>query len=453
MERYTRGRRHTAPRARVGRSVPRIGIVARWSDALAMSGQMDLRERFLAVPVVTRSLMASTMVAVVLNPILGLDDIVCASPHDIVRKGQIWRLALSLFYVPGLFNALIMSFVLYRLASAWEQERGSLRLAYYFFLGVVATNLGVCILAVVVAPVVPSVLSPAFLCGPGLLAAFLVLITRSSQGYAGASVNVLGLFAMPTLYFPLLLLVFFALFGANPLESAASVAVGYAWAQGYLDAVIPGDAALQAAERWPALRAVVAARGYVSTAMAGPSLPTHGAAGNVPSGRRARTERARHRRRRAGHLRANQRPRLRGGRGWWRRRNRRGNGSATGRGIFAGAVVARRRRRPAGCRRRRRRSRAAPAEPPRERRRERREPIAWDTRGLGENRWWIAERRGGDGGGRRGGGADEGGTRRSVCAGARATAETGAAASGCVGRRGDELSVGSRVSGRFALVV
>ena len=116
-----------------------------------MSGQMDLRERFLAVPVVTRSLMASTMVAVVLNPILGLDDIVCASPHDIVRKGQIWRLALSLFYVPGLFNALIMSFVLYRLASAWEQERGSLRLAYYFFLGVVATNLGVCILAVVVA--------------------------------------------------------------------------------------------------------------------------------------------------------------------------------------------------------------------------------------------------------------------------------------------------------------
>ena len=251
-------------------------------DALAMSGQMDLRERFLATPLVTRSLMASTMVAVVLNPILGLDDLVCASPHDIVRKGQIWRLALSLFYVPGLLNALIMSFVLYRLASAWEQERGSLRLAYYFLLGVVATNLGVCVLAVVVAPVVPSVLSPAFLCGPGLLAAFLVLITRSSQGYAGASVSVLGLFAMPTLYFPLLLLVFFALFGANPLESAASVAVGYAWAQGYLDPVIPGDAALQAAERWPALRAVVAARGYVSTAMAGPSLPTHGAAGTPP---------------------------------------------------------------------------------------------------------------------------------------------------------------------------
>ena len=283
MERYTRGRRHTAPRARVGRSVPRIGIVARWSDALAMSGQMDLRERFLAVPVVTRSLMGPRWWRWCSTRSWAWTTS-CAHPHDIVRKGQIWRLALSLFYVPGLLNALIMSFVLYRLASAWEQERGSLRLAYYFFLGVVATNLGVCILAVVVAPVVPSVLSPAFLCGPGLLAAFLVLITRSSQGYAGASVNVLGLFAMPTLYFPLLLLVFFALFGANPLESAASVAVGYAWAQGYLDAVIPGDAALQAAERWPALRAVVAAERLRQHRHGGPVTPHARSGGKRPRG-------------------------------------------------------------------------------------------------------------------------------------------------------------------------
>ena len=339
MERYTRGRRHTAPRARGGRSVPRIGIVARWSDALAMSGQMDLRERFLAVPVVTRSLMASTMVAVVLNPILGLDDIVCASPHDIVRKGQIWRLALSLFYVPGLLNALIMSFVLYRLASAWEQERGSLRLAYYFFLGVVATNLGVCILAVVVAPVVPSVLSPAFLCGPGLLAAFLVLITRSSQGYAGASVNVLGLFAMlhPLLPAPPARLL-------CPLRREPAGERRERRRRLRLGAGIPRRG--HPGRRRPASRGTMArvTRGRRRERLrqhrhGGPVTPHARSGGKRPSGRRARTERARHRRRRAGHLRANQRPRLRGGRGWWRRRNRRGNGSATGRGIFAGAVV------------------------------------------------------------------------------------------------------------------
>ena len=79
---------------------------------------------------------------------------------------------------------------------------------------------------------------------------------------------------MPTLYFPLLLLVFFAMFGANPLESASSVAVGYAWAQGYLDIVIPSDATLQSVEQWPSLASFVATRGYVSTTAAGPSLPT-----------------------------------------------------------------------------------------------------------------------------------------------------------------------------------
>jgi hypothetical protein len=55
---------------------------------------------------------------------------------------------------------------------------------------VFCTNAGVCILAIVVAPVAPSVLSPAFLCGPGILSAFLVLITRSSQGYSGGMVQV-----------------------------------------------------------------------------------------------------------------------------------------------------------------------------------------------------------------------------------------------------------------------
>ena len=240
----------------------------------------DLRERFLATPLVTRHLIASTWIAVVLNVVVGLDDLVCASPHDIVRGGQLWRLALSLFYVPGALNALIVSFVLYRLAAAWERERGSIRLAYYFLVAVVSTNLGVCVLAVVVAPVVPSVLSPSFLCGPGILAAFLVLITRSSQAYGGANVSVLGAFQIPSRAFPLLLLAFFSVFGANPLESAASVAVGYAWAQGHLDAIMPGDRTLESIERHACVAPVANARGYVGVANAGPGLPIQMAPGS-----------------------------------------------------------------------------------------------------------------------------------------------------------------------------
>ena len=247
-----------------------------------MSANGDvLRERFLATPLVTRHLMASTWIVCLLNPIFGVDDLLVASPHDIIRKGQLWRLVTSIAYVPGLINALIMSFVLYRLGSAWEQERGSIRILCYFLLAIVATNVGVCVLAILVAPLAPSVMSPAFLCGPGILSAFLVLITRSSQGYAGASVSILGLFTMPTLYFPLLLLVFFAMFGANPLESAASVGVGYAWARGYLDPVVPSDELLAAMEQWPAAAGLVRARGYVSVAAAGPTLPSTSASAGV----------------------------------------------------------------------------------------------------------------------------------------------------------------------------
>ena len=247
-----------------------------------MSANGDvLRERFLATPLVTRHLMASTWIVCLLNPIFGVDDLLVASPYDIIRKGQLWRLVTSIAYVPGLINALIMSFVLYRLGSAWEQERGSIRILCYFLLAIVATNVGVCVLAILVAPLAPSVMSPAFLCGPGILSAFLVLITRSSQGYAGASVSILGLFTMPTLYFPLLLLVFFAMFGANPLESAASVGVGYAWARGYLDPVVPPDETLAAMEQWPAAAGLVRARGYVSVAAAGPTLPSTSASAGV----------------------------------------------------------------------------------------------------------------------------------------------------------------------------
>ena len=242
-----------------------------------MSANGDvLRERFLATPLVTRHMMAATWVICLLNPIFGVDDLLVASPYDIIRKGQLWRLATSIAYVPGLINALIMSFVLYRLGSAWEQERGSIRILCYFLLAIVATNAGVCVLAILVAPLAPSVMSPAFLCGPGILSAFLVLITRSSQGYAGASVSILGLFTMPTLYFPLLLLAFFAMFGANPLESAASVGVGYAWSRGYLDPVVPSDDTLAAMESWPSMQGACRARGYVSVAAAGPTLPSTG---------------------------------------------------------------------------------------------------------------------------------------------------------------------------------
>ena len=237
-----------------------------------MSAQ-DLRERFFATPLVTRSLAASAWASVVLNVVTAgaFDDLVCASPHDIVRRGQVWRLVTSVLYVPGVISALFLSFILYRVCSGWERERGSLRMAHYFLLGVVGANAATALLAVLLAPFAPSLMAHTYVCAPGMQSALFVLCARIALGYPGPGVNLFGrsdLFVAAK-RIPLLLFAAFVVFGAHPVEAAGAVGVGVLWARGRLRSVTPSDARLQQLERARALRRVVEARGYVSCAAAG----------------------------------------------------------------------------------------------------------------------------------------------------------------------------------------
>ena len=245
-----------------------------------MSAQ-DLRERFFATPLVTRSLAASAWASVVLNVVTAgaFDDLVCASPHDIVRRGQVWRLVTSVLYVPGVISALFLSFILYRVCSGWERERGSLRMAHYFLLGVVGANAATALLAVLLAPFAPSLMAHTYVCAPGMQSALFVLCARIALGYPGPGVNLFGrsdLFVAAK-RIPLLLFAAFVVFGAHPVEAAGAVGVGVLWARGRLRSVTPSDARLQQLERARALRRVVEARGYVSCAAAGPTMPSAGA--------------------------------------------------------------------------------------------------------------------------------------------------------------------------------
>ena len=242
-----------------------------------MSAQ-DLRERFFATPLVTRSLAASAWASVVLNIVTAgaFDDLVCASPHDIVRRWQVWRLVTSVLYVPNVFSALFLSFILYRVCSGWERERGSLRMAHYFVVGVVGTNAGTALLAVLVAPFAPGLMAHTYVCAPGIQNALFVLCARITLGYPGPGVNLFGRSSLfvPAKRIPLALFAAFVALGARPAEAAAAVALSVLWAQGSLRRVTPSDVRLQLLERARALRRVVAARGYVSCAAAGPNLPS-----------------------------------------------------------------------------------------------------------------------------------------------------------------------------------
>ena len=235
-----------------------------------MSSQ-DLRERFLATPLVTRSLAASTWAALILNIVTagGFGDLICASPHDILRRGQVWRLVTSLFYVPGVFSALFLSFALYRLCSAWELERGSLRLVSYFVVGAVGTNLGTTCFALALSPIAPHLMAHQFVCAPGIQSALFVVFARIALAYEGPGVDIFGVMTVPRKRIPLLLFVAFVLFGAHPAEALAALAVSALWSRGRLTRIALTDTDLRGMEQSRALVNVVRARGYVSCADAG----------------------------------------------------------------------------------------------------------------------------------------------------------------------------------------
>ena len=216
-----------------------------------MSAQ-DLRERFFATPLVTRSLAASAWASVVLNVVTAgaFDDLVCASPHDIVRRGQVWRLVTSVLYVPGVISALFLSFILYRVCSGWERERGSLRMAHYFLLGVVGANAATALLAVLLAPFAPSLMAHTYVCAPGHAERAFRAVRAHRARVPGPGVNLFGrsdLFVAAKN--PLLLFAAFVVFGAHPVEAAGAVGVGVLWARGRLRSVTPSDARLQQLER------------------------------------------------------------------------------------------------------------------------------------------------------------------------------------------------------------
>ena len=262
----------------------RSGIPTQDWSPNAMS--QDLRERFLATPLVTRHLAASLWMALVFNVLCGFDDLVCASPYDITRQLQVWRLVTSMFYVPGVISALFLSFMMYCLGSRWEKELGSLRFGWYILaIGVCFTNAVTCVCAILVSPVVPHVLEHTFVCQPGLQNALFVLFARIAGGFPGDAIAVGGQsFRVRKKQVPLFLFVSFVLFGAHPVEALSCVLTGWAWATGSLGPkVVPPQSWFARVERHQKMQRMVNAAGYVSTAAATPTLPVSGGA---PDGER-----------------------------------------------------------------------------------------------------------------------------------------------------------------------
>ena len=134
------------------------------------------------MPLVARCCaIASVIIAFVLNPLFAFDDVVCFTAYDVLARGQLWRLASACAYVDGVFGCAIVVILAMRAIATFETQQGSLRCLADGVLAVIAANVCALATSLIVAPFVPSALSPTAISGSGVVIAVAVIGTRQCR--------------------------------------------------------------------------------------------------------------------------------------------------------------------------------------------------------------------------------------------------------------------------------
>jgi len=227
------------------------------------------------MPLVARCCaIASVIIAFVLNPLFAFDDVVCFTAYDVLARGQLWRLASACAYVDGVFGCAIVVILAMRAIATFETQQGSLRCLADGVLAVIAANVCALAASLIVAPFVPSALSPTAISGSGVVIAVAVIGTRQCRRAAmNVDVDVLlsDSVTISARKLPAVVALFFLVFGARVAEVAGWYLAGSAWAEGHLDKLVLSDEQLEALERGVCAR-VRRQQGYVG--VRGASLPT-----------------------------------------------------------------------------------------------------------------------------------------------------------------------------------
>ena len=246
----------------------RVRFAAVLTRRRAKSGAMHLND----MPLVARwCAIASVIIAFVLNPLFAFDDVVCFTAYDVLARGQLWRLASACAYVDGVFGCVIVVILAMRAIAAFETQHGSLRCVADGVLAVIAANVCALATSLVVAPFVPSALSPTAISGSGVVIAIAVIGTRQCRRTMNVDVLLSDSVTISARKLPAVVALFFLVFGARVAEVAGWYLAGSAWAEGHLDKLVLSDDQLEALERGVCAR-VRRQQGYVG--VRGASLPT-----------------------------------------------------------------------------------------------------------------------------------------------------------------------------------
>lgn len=191
-------------------------------------------EKYLeSTPLVTRYLLAGQVISYLLSWFLNLHTALATIPHQILNQYQIYRLVLSPLINTRLFNVIFSFLGFLNLGRRMEQSMGSLPFAHLCLLITVLSNTIFCLICLLLA----NIFDPIWMnqSSAGVWTIFFGIIAMECVKAPRDTKRALFFFQVPTLYYPLALLLFFTFLGGSlALGSMVSVALGYLFGFGYL---------------------------------------------------------------------------------------------------------------------------------------------------------------------------------------------------------------------------
>ena len=223
-------------------------------------------------PLALSVVVASVVVGLVLNPVFAFDDAFAFCPRDVLFRAQIHRVFTSVAHVDGPLSALLACALSVRVIARRERERGTLRTLFDGATVFWLTTGCATVISVILGPIMPVILRDNYMFGTGVFAAAFGTFARECARASASDVTQLGIVgAVPTKRAPAVVGFVALLLGANALELASCLYVGYAWgSRGAFEWANVSDGTLADLENG-SLRLIARAPGYV--AVNGQTLP------------------------------------------------------------------------------------------------------------------------------------------------------------------------------------
>lgn len=171
---------------------------------------------------------------------------ICLSPERVVTRFEIYRIFTAPFFHAGFFHILFNMIAWMIIARDYERATGTLAAAYSIFVLLIPLIATVHCIA---AYFIDALASTSFRreCAIGISGVLFSLLVVNVELSAGSSVNVCGLFSMPTRWYPWALAAILQLLSPSLsfLGHLSGIVLGYALVFGYLQRLSPSDYKLE----------------------------------------------------------------------------------------------------------------------------------------------------------------------------------------------------------------